>query len=258
MGNQAERGQGLAGTSMQRGMSNQGEMGGGVSRSGGWGGYKYAAGAAGTQGMGVVGGGSRSGALAAKYPHPHGAHPLKGQQAMGHAPPAIPPRTGGGGDGAEGVGGGIGAADPHFQHAISAALHKGGAQGGGFTAGWYGGMTAEQMMAGGGYGYYYPVYPAGRGGGMRMRGGIMPQGAERAYGAGWPGPMMPDGVFPVFFPASPAPGVLYGPMTAGMDMTGMYAMHSSYAPAPLAEVYQESEATEVEAGGYKQSPVIAS
>ena len=113
------------------------------------------------------------------------------------------------------MGGGIGAADPHFQHAISAALHKGGAQGGGLTAGWYGGMTAEQMMAGGGYCSYYPVYPAGLGGGMRMRGGIMPQMpqcAERAYGAGWPGSMMPDGVIPVFFPASPAPGVLYGPM----------------------------------------------
>ena len=91
-----------------------------------------------------------------------------------------------------------------------------------------------------------------------MRGGIMPQGAERAYGAGWPGPMMPDGVIPVFFPASPAPGVLYGPMAAGMDMTGMYAMHNSHAPAPLAEVYQEAEEAEVEAGGYKQSPVIAS
>ena len=115
------------------------------------------------------------------------------------------------------MGGGIGAADPHFQPAINAELYKGGGQGGGLTAGvgWCGGMTAKQMIAGGGYGYYYPVYPAGRGGGMRMRGGIMPQmpqGAERAYGAGWSGPMMPDGVIPVIFPASPAPGVLYGPM----------------------------------------------
>jgi hypothetical protein len=39
-----------------------------------------------------------------------------------------------------------------------------------------------------------------------------------------------------------------------MDMTGMYAMHNSYAPAPLAEVYQDAEAAEVEAGGYEQSP----
>jgi hypothetical protein len=75
MGNQAERGQGMAGTSMhmQRGMSNQGEMGGGVSRSGEGGGYKYVAGAAGPQGMGAGRGRSRSGALAAKYSHPHGA-----------------------------------------------------------------------------------------------------------------------------------------------------------------------------------------
>ena len=56
------------------------------------------------------------------------------------------------------------------------------------------------------------------------------------------------------FPRLVGAGSAVRTYAAGMDMTGMYAMHNSYAPAPLAEVYQDTEAAEVEAGGYEQSP----
>lgn len=88
---------------------------------------------------------------------------------------------------------------------------------------WFPGMTPEQqMMAAGGYAYFYPVYPPqGRGGGMVPSPPPAPHGP---YAPPWPGPMSADGMMPPFMPGAP-PGLFYGSIPPGMEM--MMGMHPS-------------------------------
>ena len=106
-----------------------------------------------------------------------------------------------------------------------------------------------------GFGYFYPMYPAGRGGGM-----VPPQAPPGPYApAPWVGvmdPQMADGndMTPPFFPGAAHPGYYFGPpgmdlAQMGMDpqMMFMYGVHPSFPQHP--EDWGEPQGGEVEDDG---------
>jgi len=101
----------------------------------------------------------------------------------------------------------------------------------GVPPGWFTGaapgMTPEQqMMAAGGYAFFYPVYPAqGRGAGM-MPPPAVPHGP---YAPPWP--MAGDGMMPPFMPGAGPHGLFYGPIPPGMEMA-MMGMHPGFMGVP--------------------------
>ena len=209
------------------------------------------------QGRGAVGMVGRGG-FASNSSDPHRGAPSAGGPFPGGMPPA---QVGGG------AGGGGGGRGPPGASGRGGNLHSGfgpvnaragyepgsGASAPRGRGGWVPGMTPEQMMAAG-FGYFYPMYPTGRGGGM-----VPPQPPSGPYApAPWVGVMDPqmadsNGMTPPFFPGAAHPGYYFVP--PGMDLAQMgmdpqrmftYGVHPGFPQHPD---WDESQGREVEDDG---------